>query len=171
MLYQKKNINKKVKKEKNENKVKKNYYSAKSYAIFFLAKREYSQKELYTKMKQKEYPEDEIQEALEWIIENNYQSDERYAIAKTKYRANSDGNLKLKQALQEKGISESNIKTAISQIPIEKDRAIQVMEKFINNKHIEGLPDIKMKEKIYRHLLSRGFSYDSINYAYKEIFS
>ena len=38
----------------NENKVKQNYYSAKSYAIFFLAKREYSQKELYTKMKQKE---------------------------------------------------------------------------------------------------------------------
>ena len=101
MLYQKKNINKKA---KDENKVKQNYYSAKSYAIFFLAKREYSQKELYTKMKQKEYPEDEIQEALEWIIENNYQSDERYAIAKTKYRANSDGNLKLKQALQEKGI-------------------------------------------------------------------
>ena len=41
----------------------------------------------------------------------------------------------------------------------------------INKEKLKTENDIKMKEKIYRHLLSRGFSYDSINYAYKEIFS
>lgn len=163
---------KKKKDDDDENrKPKVNYYSAKSYAIFFLAKREYSAKELYDKMKLKEYPEEEISEALTWVKELNYQSDLKYAISKSKQRAFLDGNIKLKQTLKQKGISDLNIEKAMKHIPSENNRALSLMEKYKENKNIDDNPDLKTKDKIIKHILSKGFSYDSAKYAYREIFS
>ena len=50
-----------------------------NYSIYLLGRRDYSVKELKKKFKEKEYEESDVKEVLDYLIENEYQSDEKFA--------------------------------------------------------------------------------------------
>ena len=77
-------------------------------AIAYLARREYSAKELKQRLLQKSYSLPLIQEVLNKLTEDGYQSDERFTEMFIRSRINAgDGPFKIKMSLREKGICES----------------------------------------------------------------
>ena len=55
-------------------------YSALNYTLYLLSKRDYTEKQLRSKLKLKEYEAVEIDEAIAKAQEHNWQSDERFAL-------------------------------------------------------------------------------------------
>lgn len=137
-----------------------------SYIIFLLGLREYSQAEIRTKLKLREHTEEEIDNALKWASENGYQSDERYARSQIKSRSSRKGNRTLLYEMKSKGISEEIIKDAIAELDSEEKRAARALDKY-RNKEI----DQKLKEKAFRSLAGKGFSYGSIKKAWEYVFN
>lgn len=77
-------------------------------AIGYLARREYSAKELQQRLLQKEFSPALIDKVLERLIDDGYQSDERFTEMYIRSRVNAgDGPFKIKMKLREKGICES----------------------------------------------------------------
>ena len=52
-------------------------YTAINYLLYLLSKRDYSEQDLRRKLVQKEYSQEEIEQAIERAQANNWQSDER----------------------------------------------------------------------------------------------
>lgn len=157
------NDNKEDKKPKEKFKKK---MDIKNYIIFLLGRREYSEKEIRAKLKLREHTEEEIEQALIWAKENNYQSDERYAKNQVKFRSFKKSNKKLLYEMKSKGIDEEIINNAIEELDPEEDRIILALEKY---KHKE-MTD-KLKEKAFRSLALKGFSYSSIKRAWNSVFN
>ncbi len=137
----------------------------KNYIIFLLGRREYSQKEIRAKLKLREHTDEEIEEALIWARENNYQSDERYTKNQVKYGSSKKSNNKLFYEMKSKGIDEDIIKEAIDILAPEEDRIIQALEKY----KYKEMND-KLKEKAFRSLAMKGFSYSNIKRAWSIVF-
>lgn len=157
------NDNKEDKKPKEKFKKK---MDIKNYIIFLLGRREYSEKEIRAKLKLREHTEEEIEQALIWAKENNYQSDERYAKNQVKFRSFKKSNKKLLYEMKSKGIDEEIINNAIEELDPEEDRIMLALEKY---KHKE-MTD-KLKEKAFRSLALKGFSYSSIKRAWNSVFN
>lgn len=159
----------KINNEKKEDKKPKEKFrkkmDIKNYIIFLLGRREYSQKEIRAKLKLREHTDDEIDEALIWATENNYQSDERYTKNQVKYGSSKKSNNKLFYEMKSKGIDEDIIKDAIEILEPEEDRIIQALEKY----KYKEMND-KLKEKAFRSLAMKGFSYSSIKRAWSIVF-
>jgi len=159
----------KINNEKKEDKKPKEKFrkkmDIKNYIIFLLGRREYSQKEIRAKLKLREHTDDEIDEALIWAKENNYQSDERYTRNQVKYGSSKKSNSKLFYEMKSKGIDEDIIKDAIEVLDSEEDRIILALEKY----KYKEMND-KLKEKAFRSLAMKGFSYSNIKRAWSIVF-
>lgn len=159
----------KINNEKKEDKKPKEKFrkkmDIKNYIIFLLGRREYSQKEIRAKLKLREHTDDEIDEALTWAKENNYQSDERYTRNQVKYGSSKKSNSKLFYEMKSKGIDEDIIKDAIEVLDSEEDRIILALEKY----KYKEMND-KLKEKAFRSLAMKGFSYSNIKRAWSIVF-
>ena len=84
------------------------FKQAYSNAIAYLARREYSRKELKQRLLQKEYSYSLVEAVLEKLTQNGYQSDERFTEMFIRSKVSGgDGPFKIKMALREKGICES----------------------------------------------------------------
>ncbi len=136
-----------------------------NYIIFLLGRREYSEKEIRAKLKLREHTEEEIDKALTWAKENNYQSDERYARNQIKFRSSKKSNKKLLYEMKSKGIDEDIINNAIEELDSEEDRIIIALEKY----KYKEMTD-KLKEKAFRSLALKGFSYSAIKRAWQAVF-
>ncbi len=97
-----------------------NIKAIKSTCLRFLARREYSRIELYRKLSQKFSSTEQIQQVLDEMQEQGYQSDERFteSFIRAKVRANN-GPFKIKIELREKGVCESTILSAFDKQSID----------------------------------------------------
>lgn len=134
----------------------------KDYIIFLLSRREYSTKEIETKLKNREHTEEEIKDAMKWAIESGYQSNTRFAVSHAKTRSFRRGDKGLKYEMKLKGMSDEEIENAISEIDPEIDRIMYALNKYKG----KDLKDIKIKEKAFRSLAGKGFSFNSIKTAW-----
>jgi len=76
-------------------------YSALNYTLYLLSKRDYTEKQLRSKLKLKEYEAVEIDEAIAKAQEHNWQSDERFCTSFIRYRSQQGiGPRRLKQELK-----------------------------------------------------------------------
>ncbi len=129
--------------------------SAYDSALKMLARREHSYLELCKKLSPT-YPEDEIEQALEKLKQQNYQSDARFASEFIQMRFNQGkGPIKIAMDLKQKGINDFDLSEydffALA-------RQVRV------SKYGETTPkDYKEKAKQQRFLQSRGFGFDEIN--------
>lgn len=125
-----------------------------------LARREHSQLELKQKLKQKAFAEDEIAEAINTLVEQGYQSDERFAEAFIRVRhQQGKGPIKIAAELRQRGVEHFDL-SVFDFFAL----AGAVREK----KFGSALPDQpKDRAKQQRFLLSRGFSFEQINHVFK----
>ncbi|MBS9777936.1 MAG: regulatory protein RecX [Gammaproteobacteria bacterium] len=145
---------------------------AKNICIQLLSRREYSQKELQQKLSSQEFPQDVITNCLDSLRENNYQSDDRYAEMFIRTRFNQRyGPKKINFELKQKGIDETVIKRYLSEYHDEwLDNVILLIERKAPRGDI-GLifSDRKVKDKITRFLIGKGYDYATISLAFETL--
>ena len=131
-------------------------YSA---ALKMLMRREHSQLELSKKLQLKGFNDVDIKHSIGLLIEQKYQSDERFSEAFIIMRYNQGkGPVIISSELKKRGIESFDLSN-IDWFELAKD----VRKK----KFGQNLPlDYKVQAKQKRFLLSRGFGFDQINKAF-----
>jgi regulatory protein len=133
-------------------------------AMNLLARREQSFFELIQKLTLK-YPDFDKQEtilpALEKLREENLQSDARFVESYVHYRSSRGmGPLKIEMELNQKGISNSQIRAELYK---EEMDWITLCQEALERKFSDApVNDLKDKEKRYRFLSQRGFNSEQI---------
>ena len=139
-----------------------NYTRCKNSAIYSLAMREHSRRELHNKLKTKEYVEGvDIDELLNELEEKDYLNEDRFTESYIRYRASRGfGSIKISSELQIRGIRQSQIHIALMEAEVDwyKLAEEQQEKKFGKTKSL----DFKEKAKRMRFLSTRGFSNDVI---------
>ena len=134
---------------------------SKSYALALkmLMRREHSQLELSKKLQLKGFNDVDIKHSIDLLIEQKYQSDERFSEAFIIMRYNQGkGPVIISSELKKRGIESFDL-SIIDWFELAKD----VRKK----KFGQNLPlDYKTQAKQKRFLLSRGFGFDQINKAF-----
>lgn len=146
-----------------------NFERCLNYVLFLLNRREYSLKEIKNKLNEYAYHPEDIEKILKYIVEKNYQSDERFAFNYVRNKKTKYGKIKLKQELLNKGIDINLIEEVFfKHFETSKEVDDNCHYAFdILNKKFPNLEDLKLnkemwfkkdKPKVIRFMLSRGFS-------------
>ena len=130
-------------------------------ALNMLIRREHSRLELTKKLQQKEFSDEDITHSISLLIEQKYQSDERFSESFIHMRfGQGKGPILIAFELKDRGINDFNLSTYDW-----FDLAKEVRRK----KFGMNIPaDFKEKAKQKRFLQSRGFNSDQINKAFLE---
>lgn len=137
---------------------------AKNYALWLLGAREHSTKELQQKLSRKGYEQDAIDEAVNYLLDLNYLSDERYAEAFCRSKAAKPlGKQRILNELRMKGIPEPMAKEALNSLEV--DWFELALELKLRKFGYEVEKDFKARAKQTRYLVYRGFSFDEVKYA------
>lgn len=129
-----------------------------------LSRREHSRKELLSKLQRKGLPPSLCEEQIEKFVDNNIQSDTRFAESLIRGRvAKGQGENRVRQELREHNIDDSAVASAMAEIDpdwFELARQVKI-KKF--GEHSEQ--DWQKKQKQIRFLQYRGFTHEQIQYA------
>lgn len=142
---------------------------ATNYAMYLLSKKDRTKKEMIDKLKDKGFDEDIILYVLDKLSENNWINDEtyceKYINDKTKFL--KYGVNKIKAKLYSKGVDKEIISKEIIKIDnnLEFENALTLAQKKLCS--IKEKDKYKIKAKISNHLITKGYSYDTI----KKVFS
>ena len=139
-----------------------NYTRCKNSAIYSLAMREHSRKELHQKLQKKEYVEGvDIDQLLNELEKSNYLCEERFTESFIRYRVSrGQGSMKISSELNNRGITTLMISRALAVAEVDwfKIAKDQLEKKFGKSKSA----DYKEKAKRMRFLSMRGFTSDVI---------
>ena len=129
-------------------------------ALDLLSRREHSQKEIKFKLQKKFKNSEEIYEVIDKLVANNIINDTRFTEHYINARKRRGfGSKKISYELLSKGISESIIDSALSNMDDWKELA----KKEFNKKYKDGpSDDFKIRSKQKNFLLNRGFSFEEI---------
>ena len=109
------------------------------------------------------------QAVIDYVIEKlngyGFLSDEDYARRYVETYSKSKGVRLIKTELKRKGVSDEDMQNAVEEIQGQSETAIAIAEKYMRGK----VADIKTVQKLYRHLLSKGFTYDDAKCAVEKI--
>lgn len=140
-----------------------NYTRCKNSAIYSLAMREHSRKELHIKLQKKDYVEGiDVNQLLDELEEKDYLNEQRFAESFLRYRSSrGQGSVKISSELYNRGINKNLISQVFENSEINWfDKALEQLEKkFGKTKSL----DFKERCKRMRFLSSRGFSSEIIH--------
>ena len=138
---------------------------AKLRCMNLLMSREYTVQQLKDKLHQGFYPEEIIEEAVEYVASFHYIDDLRYAEDYITAYEDKRSRKRIEQDLLGKGISRAILEQAWQQWE-EKGGKINeetMIRKLLEKKHFDGeTADWKEKQKMYAYLMRKGFSASEI---------
>jgi regulatory protein len=136
------------------------------YALRLLSYRDRSEEEIASKLSRKGFSEDVVDNVVSYLKEKGFLDDFRIAEAlkKSAIERKFLGRIGVKGYLIRRGISDSIIDSVIGK----DEDYIEVAVNYISKK-LKGnvYIDKDMKERLFRGLLRRGFSFEVINKAFK----
>ena len=141
-------------------------FAVKSYLMKLLARRDHARKELLTKARKKDYPEEVVLDILDELQEKGYINEESFAEKFTadKFNLNQWGPSKIKAHLYKKGVSKHIIEKSISNYfedlelkETYKNLVLKRKRRFLKEENL-----LKRKKKIFDYLNRKGFKPDSI---------
>ena len=142
-------------------------YLIKENSFRYLSNRNHSKLELAQKLRKKKYRKELIDEIILELTEKDYLNDERFAneYFNAKLKRNI-GPRKIKAGLYQKGVDREVIELVEvnnfdDQILFEN--ATKVALKKYNQLKVRQIDQIKIKQKLYSFLISKGYSSDIIN--------
>lgn len=142
---------------------------AKLRCMNLLKSRDYTKQQLTDKLVQGMYPQEVIENAIEFCESYHYLDDERYARAYIGYAQNSKSRRQIEQELQRKGVSKEDIDNAFA----DKEEAAELQQeeilirKLLEKKHYDKTTaTYEEKQKVISFLYRKGFALDNI---YKEL--
>jgi regulatory protein len=126
-----------------------------------------SEKMLKDFLKEKGYPYLCITKACEKLKEYGYINDEVFCDNFIASYSGSKSKKKLKYDLLAKGISSEIIESKLAEISDddENEKCLAFAEKFMKNREI----DQKTKQKLYNHLLGKGFEFSTISSVWEKV--
>ncbi len=133
-------------------------------ALDILSRRDHTEHEMRTKLKQKEYTVEQINDTIDRLFTNNLLDDplfaERYILSTIRYKA--VGPRWLQQKLKQRGIEENIISEEIASLLDEKQQQNLIQQAIAKwqKLHSQHAAD---KIRLTRFLLSRGFQAQIIN--------
>lgn|GEM_PF-333352 len=129
---------------------------ARELALRLLTRREHGAGELARKLQQRGVPRDEAQETIAEMAEQGWQSDERFAAQfAADHAARGDGPLKIRAALQARGVKEGSIAQALDELDADwLELARQAYRKRFGASASKS-PDEQARQT--RFLMTRGF--------------
>ena len=113
---------------------------------------------------------EEAEKMLKYLQSNKYIDDSRYAraYAVDKVRFSGWGRMKVRMGLRAKGMPDAIVSQALDYIP-EKEYAEALEKVLLAKARSLDLKDVKDRQKLYRHLASRGFESNQIISAMREL--
>ena len=129
--------------------------------IDLLSRREHSELELRNKLRLREFQDDEITIVIDYLIENDYLSESRFADSVYRTRVNKGyGKRYIENELTQKGVSSTDIHAAAQELDVDWYHQVKIVYK----KRFGDMPMAEQKDKAkrIRFLQYRGFSTDEI---------
>lgn len=102
-----------------------------------------------------------IAKVINKLQDYGYLDDSQFAKTFVEMKSQKHGKRLLEVELKQKGVSDKDIAAAIDCVQDEDETAYLVGKKYIKNKPL----DLELKQKCFRYVLSKGFSYDSAKFA------
>lgn len=128
--------------------------------LWLLSRRDYSQQELRTRLRQKGYEEPDVEAALLLCQSYGYQSDERFAESRARNDSRRMGDRNVRARLVQKGIGADLAEAQLEVLSPELDRALGMLDRF------RSVPlDDNVRAKVWRYLSYRGFSSATVRQA------
>lgn len=136
-------------------------------AMDFLARREHSRYELFSKLDMRGFEKKEINQVIDQLQQENLQSDERFAEIYLKSKANRGyGPVRVRQELHDRGINDEMIAGVLAE---NEQSWLDVAKRERIKKFGADRPsEYEEKAKQMRFLQYRGFTFDQINKAVGE---
>ncbi|WP_367605952.1 regulatory protein RecX [Legionella sp. W05-934-2] len=130
-------------------------------AVQLLARRAHSCHELKIKLASQGFSDTEIEQAIIQCQQKGYQSDDQFVEHYARYRVGQgDGPLKIRHALQQKGIASDLIRNHLSTIDWYEQAIMVYGKKFAHAG--SDINDFKTRQKQMRFMQSRGFDAEVI---------
>lgn len=138
---------------------------AKKRAMNLLMKREYTECRLYEKLREGEYPEHIIREALDYVKSFRYVDDERYALDFISNQAEDRSRRRMEQDLLARGISGEIIQRAFEkwqEVGGEQDETA-MMHRLLQKRHFHPeTASREERERTAQFLIRKGFSWEKV---------
>ena len=143
--------------------------SAYQRGIALLARREHSRGELRQKLLQRGHEPQEVDSALERLVEQGLQSETRYAESMARMRVGAGhGPLRIRSDLRQKGVDDAGIEAAISEVATDwQMQALDALHRRFGEPALEPeasadhLDRAKRRNRQLAFLLRRGFESDT----------
>ncbi len=138
--------------------------NAKDAALNIILSKRRSGKEVFEKLSDKGYSEEESREAVEYFKEKGYINEGDYARRYTSdaVKIKGFGKKRIEMELKRRGISDEDIAAALDEAEF---NILPLMQK-----KFPTCETLKEKNKIINHFLRRGFSFSEISDAISEIY-
>lgn len=148
-----------------------NYMKCKNSALKIIERNYKTKKEIVDKLLQKEFEKDTINRVIKFLEEYNFLNDDNYAKMYVSDKKKNQGQRKIKYDLIRKGIDENTIEEELSSISDgdQFDSAYELGRKKYNTIIKRENDKFKLSQKLYRFLISKGFSYDIVSRVVKEL--
>ena len=128
-------------------------------ALRWLTRRDYSAFELRARLEAEGYTSAEIAQALDWLADGQWQSDERFAGSLARRRSGAYGSRIIRAELERHQVDSTAIAEAIDNLGVsDADRALAWVEKRSRGHELTA----ENRARWYRALLARGFRSDDI---------
>lgn len=137
------------------------------------AERSYkTEKEMRGKLLLKEFDDDTIDKTVEFLKEYGFIDDSKFVRMFVKDRIKNQGKNKIKYALLQKGVNKYLIDEVFEELDRDDEvkRAIELCEKKYLSIIKRESDDFKIKNKITRYLLGRGYDYDIAKECIREVY-
>lgn len=141
------------------------YTSCFQKASNYILKGNHTVKQVCGYLKDKGYDGRIIAKVAYKLCDYGYLDDAAYAKNYVELKCGSKGKRLLEIELKQKGVSEENVQNALSDIADEDENAYKVAKKYLRRKPFTDTT----KQKCFRYVVSKGFSYDSAKNALEKI--
>lgn len=131
----------------------KNFTRGRNYLIHLLSVRDYTTKEIETKLKKAEYSDEIVEEVIQYGLERHYLDDIRYAEDFIRFRKGSKSIRQLKYQLSQKGIANY----ILDQIEAEDDQD-ELYDKVVRYREKKAGTDYEKDAKTYQYFVRKGYN-------------
>ncbi len=138
---------------------------AKKRCMNLLQSRDYTRKQLEEKLRQGEYPEECIEEALSYVESYGYIDDRRYVRDFVEYHLQTRSRTRIQADLMRKGISKDLIEqtfTELEEMGVQQDEMAMIRDLLTKKKYCADTATSQERQKMYGFLYRKGFRSDVI---------
>lgn len=146
---------------------------AKKRSLMLLQKKDYTEEELRRKLCDGEYPSMAVEEAVAYVKSFHYIDDDRYCRAYINCYSSKWSRQQITTKLMTKGVDKERICRVFEELQQEgelEDTEEKLIQDILRKKHYDPqTADWKTRQKMYQHLMYKGFSSEKIRKTLGEV--